>query len=74
MAIENHNRLDKILHTEEFTSMECGSLGPVRVLVPNGSLNGQLYANKVDDQGAVVMEEKYCGPDCPTLIAKHKAS
>lgn len=70
MGIENHDRLDKVLHAEEYISMACGSLGYVRGK-PDGD-NGETANVKVDETGQPLTEKKYCGVHCPTLIAEHQ--
>lgn len=71
MSIDNHDRLDKELHAEEYLSMPCGSLGYIRGR-PDGN-NGETANLKVDAAGNPLTEKKYCDPNCPTLIAEHKA-
>lgn len=70
MGVDNHDRLDKVLHSEEYLEMKCGSLGLVREV-----LAGQTgHVLKVGPDGVPVQEKKYCGPDCPTLISEHVAA
>lgn len=68
--LENHDRLDKILHTEAFTGSACGSLAVVLEDVPGSPGSKQPKRNA---EGSVVTEKQYCGADCPTLIAEIKA-
>lgn len=73
--LENHNRLDKILHSDEYLGMACGADGYVLEEVPGGSVGGKAVKHKMDPTtGRPAIEKKYCGPDCPTLIAEHRGA
>lgn len=71
MGRENHDRLDQILHAEEYLGMTCGSLGNIVTKRPDG---GVALVPDPANEGQPKTEKKYCGPDCPTLIAEIKAS
>ena len=66
---EHHDRLDKLLHTLAYTGKECGSIEYLLEDAPGGGK--QL---KVGEDGQPIGEPRYCGHDCPTLIAKIKGA
>jgi hypothetical protein len=71
MALENHNRLDKILHAEEYLGMLCGTPSHVYSTVHPGSSAGAGGGILVPgEDGKPKLEKRYCGPDCPTLKAE----
>lgn len=77
----NHDRLDKVLHTEEFISMTCGDLKHDTVQTQNavgGIVHSRQTTSTTAADGSVTVHEvtkkAYCCPDCPTLIAAHKAA
>lgn len=65
MGIENHDRLDQMLTSEEYIEMTCGSPGYV--------LDKKTNSLVIDADGDKKTEKKYCDPNCPTLVAAHKA-
>lgn len=71
MSLSNHDRLDRVLHTEEYIDMPCGSLGYVLNEVARSSpeWDENTRMKERDETGGFKMERKYCGPDCPTLKA-----
>jgi hypothetical protein len=69
MALKDHDRLDKILHTEEFIEMRCGSLGYVLMETARAYWSEQRMIERDEATGQLRTERKYCGPDCPTLRA-----
>jgi hypothetical protein len=74
---DKHDRLDQVLHAEEYLSMKCGDLKYVttQTAQPGGGSPAHHIQTTVGEDGVVVPVTKpgYCCVDCPTLIAAHKA-
>jgi hypothetical protein len=58
---DNHDRLDKILHTEEYLGMRCGE-HKVNTVVVDGT---HLVSPDAEKQ----TQPHYCCFNCPTLAA-----
>jgi hypothetical protein len=74
----NHDRLDQVLHTEEYISQKCGDPKHVTTQtnqVTGGGLPTHSRKTVTAADGTVSHETKpaYCCADCPTLVAAHKA-
>lgn len=66
---DNHDRLDKVLHAEEYTGNICGTNKNVTVQIQGA--NGGVTHNPHPER---LTKPHYCCSECPTLVAKHKAA